>query len=40
MADKVKVWFDPVADYLKVQFREARGFMRPTTHDAAMELCR
>jgi hypothetical protein len=23
MAEKVKVWFDPEADYLEVQFREA-----------------
>ncbi|MBS0181285.1 MAG: DUF2283 domain-containing protein [Nitrospira sp.] len=37
MAEKVKVWFDPVADYLEVQFREAPGFMRPTTHDAVTE---
>ncbi len=37
MAEKVKVWFDPEADYLEVQFREAPGFMRPTTHDAVME---
>jgi hypothetical protein len=34
MAEKVKVWFDPEADYLEVQFREAPGFMRPTGHDA------
>lgn len=37
MAEKVKVWFDPEADYLEVQFREAPGFMRPTAHDAVME---
>lgn len=37
MAEKVKVWFDPEADYLEVQFREASGFMRPTAHDAVME---
>ncbi len=37
MAGKVKVWFDPEADYLEVQFREAPGFMRSTTHDAVME---
>ncbi len=30
MAEKVKVWFDPEADYLEVQFREAPGFMRAT----------
>lgn len=37
MAEKVKIWFDPEADYLEVQFREAPGFMRPTAHDAVME---
>jgi uncharacterized protein YuzE len=37
MAEKVKVWFDPEADYLEVQFRETLGFMRPTAHDAVME---
>lgn len=37
MAEKVKVWFDPKADYLEVQFREALGFMRATAHDALME---
>ena len=37
MAEKVKVWFDPEADYLEVQFREALGFMRATAHDAVME---
>jgi hypothetical protein len=37
LTEKIKVWFDPEADYLEVQFREAPGFMRPTTHDAVME---
>lgn len=37
MAEKVKVWFDPEANYLEVQFREAPGFMRSTAHDAVME---
>ena len=37
MAEKVKVWFDPEADYLEVQFREASSFMRPTANDALME---
>lgn len=37
MAEKVKVWFDPEADYLEAQFREASGFMRPTAHEAVME---
>lgn len=34
---KAKIWFDPEADYLEVQFREAPGFMRPTAHNAVME---
>ena len=37
MVEKVKVWFDPEADYLEVQFQEAPGFMRSTAHDAVME---
>ena len=37
LAQKVTVWFDPEADYLDVQFREAPGFMRATAHDAVME---
>lgn len=37
MADKVKVWFDPEADFLELQFREAPGYMRETAHDAVME---
>jgi hypothetical protein len=37
MAEKIKVWFDPEADYREVQFREAPGFMRAIAHDALME---
>lgn len=37
LAEKLKVWFDPEADYLEVQFRDAPGSMRPTAHDAVME---
>jgi len=37
MAQKVKVWFDPEADFLEVRFSEAPGFMRETDHDAVME---
>ncbi len=37
MGQKIKVWFDPEADYLEVQFRDAPGFMRATAHDALME---
>ena len=37
MAEKVKVWFHPEADYLEAQFLEAPGFMRPTAYNAVME---
>lgn len=37
MAEKVKIWFDPEADYLEVQFKEAPGYMQETAHDAVME---
>jgi len=37
MAEKVKVWFDSEGDFLEVQFSDAPGFMRPTTHEAVME---
>lgn len=37
LAEKLKVWFEPEADYLEVQFRDAPGSMRPTAHDAVME---
>ena len=37
MADKVKLWFDPEADYLEVTFKEAPGSMKETAHDAVME---
>jgi len=37
MAEKLKIWFDPEADYLEVQFREAPGCMKETAHDAVME---
>ena len=37
MADKVRVWFDPDADYLEVQFKQAPGYMKETAHDAVME---
>ena len=37
MAEKVKVWFDPEGDFLEVQFRDAPGYMRETSHDALME---
>jgi hypothetical protein len=34
---RVKIWFDSEADYLEVQFKEAPGHMKETTHDAVME---
>lgn len=37
MAEKVKVCFDPEADYFNVQFREVPDFMRTKAHDALME---
>ncbi|HEY9896293.1 MAG TPA: DUF2283 domain-containing protein [Candidatus Sericytochromatia bacterium] len=37
MAERVKVWFDPKADFLEVTFSEAPGYMRETEHDAVME---
>jgi len=37
MAEKVKVWFDPEADFLEVQFNDEPGYMRATANDALME---
>jgi uncharacterized protein YuzE len=37
MAERVKVWFDPEADFLEVTFSEAPGYMRETENDAVME---
>lgn len=38
MADKkLKVWFDAEGDFLEVQFSDAPGYMRETTHDAVMQ---
>jgi len=37
MAQKVKVWYDPEADFLEVRFSDAPGYMRETDHDAVME---
>ena len=37
MGEKVKIWFDPEADYLEVQFKEAPGYMKETPHDGVME---
>lgn len=37
MVDKIKLWFDPEADYLEVTFSDAAGCMRPTNRDAVMQ---
>jgi hypothetical protein len=37
MANKLKVWFDPEADFLEVRFSEAPGYAKETCHDAVME---
>ncbi|MEA5421491.1 DUF2283 domain-containing protein [Spirulina sp. CCNP1310] len=37
MAERVKVWFDPEADFLEVTFSESPGYMRATENDAVME---
>ena len=37
MANKLKVWFDPEADFLEVRFSDAAGYEKATNHDAVME---
>ncbi|MFQ4140364.1 DUF2283 domain-containing protein [Nodosilinea sp. PGN35] len=37
MAQSVKIWFDPEADFLEVLFSDAPGYLRETDHDAIME---
>jgi len=37
MTQKVKVWFDPEADFLEVLFSDVPGYMRETENDAVME---
>lgn len=37
MAGKVKVCFDPEEDFLEIQFKDAPGFMRPTSHETVMQ---
>ncbi len=37
MANKLKVWFDPEADFLEVRFSDAAGHEKETNHDAVME---
>ena len=37
MAEEVRVWFDPEADYLEVLFDRKEGYFRETECDAVME---
>jgi len=37
MAEEVRVWFDPEADYLEVLFDRKEGYFRETESDAVME---
>lgn len=37
MAERIKVWFNPEADFLEVLFSDAPGYMRATKNDAVME---
>ncbi len=37
MTERVKVWFDPEADFLEVIFSDAPGYMRETENEAVME---
>ena len=37
MAEEVRVWFDPEADYLEVLFDRKKGYFRETECDAVME---
>jgi uncharacterized protein YuzE len=37
MAQPIKVWYDPEADYLEVLFADKPGFMRETNNTAVME---
>ena len=37
MAEEVRVWFDPEADYLEVIFDRKEGYFRETESDAVME---
>lgn len=37
MAQFVKIWFDPEADFLEVRFSDELGYMRETENDDLME---
>jgi hypothetical protein len=34
---KLKIWYDPEADYLEVLFDQREGFFRETTSDQVMQ---
>lgn len=37
MAERVKGWFDPEADFLEITFSEAPGYTRETENDAIVK---
>lgn len=37
MAQQVKIWYDPEADFLEVLFSAKAGYMKETNNDAVME---
>jgi uncharacterized protein YuzE len=37
MAQSIKIWFDPEADFLEVLFSDAPGYMRESDNDAILE---
>ena len=37
MADKVKIWYDPEADFLEARYSEGPGYKKATDHEAVME---
>lgn len=37
MGDKIKIWFDAEADFLKIRFSEVAGYAKATANDAVME---
>jgi uncharacterized protein YuzE len=37
MAQNVKIWFDPEADFLEVLFSDVPGYMRETDNNAILE---
>ena len=35
--EKIKVWYDPEADFLEVTFKQKEGYFRETKSDQVME---